>query len=187
MSLLVNGTDYRCANGLCYGLGFVTERLKALQTTINRFAIAGQFKPLAVDGILGPTSLAAAIAAANVGGIVPPTSQEELVQRADEITAGLSAAATLVDVSTAPPPELTASVARAIADCRASSRSPTCDRARAMCRDLRTLPATEGTAVLTPLCDAAFAGPRRAWLIAGAVAIAAATVGGAVWVHHRRR
>lgn len=116
-------TAYTCPadKSICYSVNSSAthEIFKQLQTQINRFSSAAGFTPLAVDGLIGDkTAAAAAKAMANAISRVPDgglranlitfkpfsASRQLIAPMADAIGSALAEAAQLLGVSATPPP-----------------------------------------------------------------------------------
>jgi hypothetical protein len=198
LGALTEGTDFKCNAALCYGVGAVHDQFKALQATLNQFANAVGFAPLAVDGFIGPLTVAAAQAAASAAGLASPgTTIEDVAANAVDLTMQLGAAAasaldpnSIADIDTptsTPPLEMVASTQRALDICASSPLDPICTQTRTFCRR------TRGTAQATlpevqQLCSGLSQIQWRRWFLIGlGVAVTGVAVGTVVHRVRRRR
>lgn len=208
LGALTQGVDFKCNASICFGVGAVHDQFKALQTAINGFAAIGSsFTPLVVDGFIGDKTVVAANAAAKLAGAPSPgTTREAVATNALALTAQLQSmlqdlaivgvtsqsdtASTSPPTTPAkilttepPPPEIDAVTQQAVAACRASRTSPTCTRAKQLCRTVRGT-AQANVEEIREICDSTRV-PIWVWLLAGTGAVAAIGIG--LYARRRRR
>jgi lysozyme family protein len=206
LGALTQGVDFKCNTTICFGVGAVHDQFKALQTAINGFATIGSgFTPLVVDGFIGDKTVAAANVAAKLAGAPSPgATREAVATNALALTAQLQsmlqdlaivgvtqpdAIATTspptvpakILATEPPPPEIDAVVQQAVAACRASRTSPTCTRAKQLCRTVRGTTQAQVDEI-REICDATRV-PIWVWVLAGTGAVAAIGLG----LYARRR
>ena len=199
LGALTQDVDFKCNATICFGVGVVHDQFKALQTAINGFATLGRgFTPLVVDGFIGDKTVVAANAVAQVAAVPSPgTTREAVATNALAFTAQLQSmlqdlalvgaiapttptappvpiAPTIV-TQAPPPPEIAAVIQQAVAACRASRSSPTCTRAKQMCKSVRGTPQAKLTEI-DEICRATRVQPW-VWWLAGAGAVAAIGLG----------
>jgi lysozyme family protein len=187
---LTQNVNFKCNEAICFGIGLVHEQFKALQTTINFFAVPGRFAPLVVDGFIGNKTITAANAAAQAAGVpAPGTTRQALATSALTFTAQLQSAlntalpqALTVSTAELPAPEINATVQQIVAACRTNKNDPTCTKAAIMCKQVAGTPAAK----LVDVAEICGAVRRRSWIwwVVGSVA---AVTGVGVVLYHRKR
>jgi len=206
MALTIN-VDFKCVDKagdplpICFGIGAVHDQFKLLQILINRLATIGTgFTPIIVDGFIGDETLAAAQKAATTAVVPSPgATREEVAANAPALITQLQNAVQALETvgvlqpslttpaeaakQEPPPPEIKSVVQQAVAACRESRSSPTCARAKAMCKSVRGTDQAKATEI-SEICDATRV-PLFVWILAGG--LAAAAIGAIVAVRRYRR
>lgn len=116
-------------------------------------------------------------------GVIAPINDAERAKAATPDTELKPQPATAIVEKTTPSPEIDGVVQQAVAACRASRSSPTCTRAKAMCKSVRGTPNGQ-LAEIKEICDAVST-PVWVFLLAGGLGIGA--IVGIGVLHHRRR
>jgi len=164
--MLVADRDFKCGPTVCYGVGAIHDRFKALQALLNRFASAATFAPLAVDGFLG-AKVVQALATLQLATLDQPIAG--VAANIDALITQLSARAATALTSTtvaAAPIEIVAAIQQTLDACRINARDVRCTRAQTLCRQVRGTPLAQDPTI-AQLCQGVETARRRRAVLIG--------------------